>query len=389
MRRRSAGGSAPFSPAVLVVQPLFAHYRYATFLHLSKSEEYRFAFAAGRDIGDGTLDTFDIDQVKDATLLDNRWWGAVLWQRGLVRLVMSGRYSAIVITGSANHISTWVAAVLARMRGVKVLFWTTGWHRPDSGVKRWVRLAFYSLADRLLLYNELGLQLGARAGYPTSKMSVIFNSQGSPATTTPSAASFDEPGQSLVADSGAPVITAVVRLNPSKRLDQLVRAAAILKSKGSSVYLVFVGDGPERNRLNDLANELGVQLSLPGAIYSESALAEIYSTASLTVIPGAVGLTAVQSLRHGIPVVSHDNADSQVAEWEAIREGETGGYFKENDVADLARVVQKWIGDMASDRDAVSQRCRQEYREKWTPFAHAERIIDGIRLTVSEKAGRS
>ena len=45
---------------------------------------------------------------------------------------------------------------------------------------------------------------------------------------------------------------------PYKRVDVLVRAVAILHEKHPTVRLLVIGQGPERQRLERLAKELGV-----------------------------------------------------------------------------------------------------------------------------------
>jgi glycosyltransferase involved in cell wall biosynthesis len=382
-RNRREGSTSNAAPKVLLVQPLFAHYRYATLFELAERKDLDFAFAAGADTVQGNVATFDSSLLGRAAGLKNIWIGPFLWQRGLLRALSAQRYDAVVITGSDTHLSAWAVALLCRLRGVKVLFWTTGWHRPDTGARRLFRLAFYRLADQVLLYNRRGYELGAQAGYPTSKMTVIFNSQGSP----PAPLSDDRDPASLdamtIPHSDKPTILAVVRLIPLKKLSQTIEAAAVLAAAGSPVRLVFAGDGPDREVLKARARELDVELVLTGGIYEEERLRRLYEQATVTVVPGPVGLTAVQSMKFGVPVVSHSNPDHQVAEWEAIREGETGGLFVEDDPRDLARAISLWL-NLAPDRQlSVHSKCVVEYESKWTPQGHADRIAQAVREAVS------
>lgn len=55
----------------------------------------------------------------------------------------------------------------------------------------------------------------------------------------------------------------------------------------------------------------------------------------MCVCPAAVGLTAIHALSYGCPVISNDNVETQMPEFESIVEGETGSLFKENDIEDL------------------------------------------------------
>jgi len=376
-----AGQPQAARPRVLLVQPLYAHYRFATLLALSKSEQVDFDFAAGADTFQGNVATFDADQLPSASALKNIWIGPFLWQRRLVSTLLSREYDAVVITGSDTHLSAWIAAIVARLKGTRVLFWTTGWHRKDPVARGAVRVAFYRLAHQLLLYNERGSDLGEQSGYPMSRMTVIFNSQGSP----PSGISGGRVGESedIPRKSNKPTVVAVARLIATKKLDQVIRASAILAESGQEIRVILAGDGPERDRLRLLAEELNVELVLPGGIYDEGALRQLYSVATVTAVPGPVGLTAVQSMKYGVPVISHSNPDHQVAEWEAIREGQTGGLFVEDDVNDLARVISAWTSASPRRLQNAQADCLEEYSAKWTPQGHADRIVQGIMITLA------
>ena len=52
--------------------------------------------------------------------------------------------------------------------------------------------------------------------------------------------------------------------------------------------------------------------------YNEEANAELLYNASVCVCPAEVGLTAIHSLLFGTPVVSNDNFDEQMPEFESI-----------------------------------------------------------------------
>jgi len=61
-----------------------------------------------------------------------------------------------------------------------------------------------------------------------------------------------------------PTVLAVGRLVPIKGHERLLRAVAA--ARVSPVEVVILGDGPERERLRDLAGQLGVALRLPGFV---------------------------------------------------------------------------------------------------------------------------
>ena len=122
----------------------------------------------------------------------------------------------------------------------------------------------------------------------------------------------------------------------------LVSALGKLARIGHRVNLILVGDGPEMRSLRELAEREGVNVHFEGANYDEHRIAELVIASTVTVAPGKVGLTAMHSMAYGVPVISHSDADDQMPEWEAIKPGGTGGYFKSNDLDDLADSIRTW-----------------------------------------------
>ena len=70
----------------------------------------------------------------------------------------------------------WLAAILGRLRGKRVYFWTHGWQQHERGLKALVRNTFYRLAHGLLLYGHYAKMIGLSHGFDPDRMHVIYNS---------------------------------------------------------------------------------------------------------------------------------------------------------------------------------------------------------------------
>ncbi len=372
---------------VLVVYPYMPHYRYGVFTALDQLPGFDFAFASDVEGIDG-IPALPASAVRRHTTLPSRRVGRATWQRGLIGLVLKNRYDVVILAGDASHLSTWIAAAILRVLHRRVMFWTIGWTRPEAGLKRFVRLAFYHLANRLLLYGNVGFELGAAHGYPAERMSIIRNSQVAPprALRERDAGPANQAARLNLA-SESPVVGAIIRLIPVKRLDLLISAARVLKNRGTPITVVLAGDGPGREALEKQAAAFEVDLRLLGAIYDPELIEELYARFDLTVVPAAVGLTAIQSLRHGVPVVSDDDAYSQMPEWDAIIEGKTGGHFRKHDAESLADSIQQWLYRVEKGRATVAINCRSEVAANWTPEVQVELIEQAIAIDRSVANG--
>jgi glycosyltransferase involved in cell wall biosynthesis len=294
-------------------------------------------------------------------------------------VLLRQRHRAVVFLGDAAYLSTWVGAAVCRLLRRPVLFWTIGWHRPDTGLRKYARLAFYRLANVLLLYGHTGARIGAALGYPADRMAVIGNSHTSSVATT---GVIDEIGtddlDALLPGTDVDVVTAVVRLNPTKRLDLIVAAAAHLGNAGRKVVVVLVGTGPERENLQRMADDLGVDLRLTGPIYAQEKIRLIYERTTVSVVPTNAGLTAIQSLSHGRPIITSDDEYNRAPESECIRPGVTGGYYVDGSAESLAEVIGQWLDRVRSDPQGVAAACQEEIRARWSPQAHATAINEVV-----------
>jgi glycosyltransferase involved in cell wall biosynthesis len=108
-------------------------------------------------------------------------------------------------------------------------------------------------------------------------------------------------------------VLSVGRLVPVKGFDVLVRAAALAGAAASApATVVILGDGPERHRLQAMAQRLNVDLRLPGFVDRQDvpswmAAADLYVQPSRRLRSGrteGLPVATLEALSMGIPVVA-------------------------------------------------------------------------------------
>jgi colanic acid/amylovoran biosynthesis glycosyltransferase len=166
-----------------------------------------------------------------------------------------------------------------------------------------------------------------------------------------------------------PRIVAIGRLVPKKGLDVLVRAAACVDAQ-----VEIVGDGPERARLEAMANG---RVRFTGALPHREALARLRG-ASAFVLPcrelpdgdrDGLPVALVEAMSAGVPVVTTPVGGIP----ELVRDGETGLLVAPGDDAALAAAVQRVLDDPARLADHGraatepwdAQRCLAELRARF------------------------
>lgn len=359
------------SPHVAVVYPHLPHYRYGVFRAL-ENQLGRVSYLSDRQSRDGSIAVIPRGTFRDEWDVENIWMGPALWQRGLGRTIKRTKPDVLIFLGDAAHLSTWIEALRGRFAGRKVYFWTIGWHRPERGLRKFIRKLFYRIPHGLLLYGNHGAKIGAEMGVPQHRMTVVYNSYESKVGDQCGVVDLGMPRD------GMPTVGAVIRLSSNKGLEEIVRAVAVLRDRFSiKARCLIVGEGPMRIELTEEAHHLGVELYLPGAMYGEEQLAQVYRMLDVTVVPRAAGLTVLQSLAAKTPVVTVSDPDQQMPEFEAIVDGVNGALVGEACAAEIASALARLltVGDNGGFGALDSSGWLPE---QWTAEGQARRIAEVV-----------
>jgi glycosyltransferase involved in cell wall biosynthesis len=160
------------------------------------------------------------------------------------------------------------------------------------------------------------------------------------------------------------------RLSREKGVDDLLHAMQRLPD----LRLVIAGDGPERNRLGQMAVELGLSnVEFAGHIQG-SELQNAIAGSSFTVLPShayeTLGKTILESYAHARAVVASDRGSRQ----ELVDQGRTGLLYEIGDVGQLVSAIR-----FLSDRPALAADMGRAGREQvclsHTPKAHHDALL--------------
>lgn len=364
---------------LVAVQPSVSHYR-APFVRALLDQAEIDVELVGRinrtNTGNGDPVAASEDVVARVGELHRRTLlRAVHWDRGLIPKVLRTTAEVVVLEGNVYGVSNWVAIGLARLRRRNVILWGHAWKRPEQGVKLAVRRFFYGLADGHLTYGEWAPNF-ARAVGLNRKFLPVYNSiyperivqQSQARTNAPSA------GDSLnLIYSG--------RLTARHNVAQAILAVLALNSTGHDAKLVVVGDGPERQRLDELASESD-QIEFVGAVYDHAQLARLYAKADFAVSPGASGLNVIQALSFGVPVVAAEGDPQSGPEIEAVVLGRTGLLYPAGDLAELTDVLRALARDGQDGYSALSAGALALVRDRYTAEAQAAAVARAVRQIV-------
>lgn len=365
-------------PRVAVVYHFFAHYREAVVGRLARSTKARFTFFGDDHDYESSIKAGSfVPPVDHRACPTYRIRGSWMWQPGLIRVAASREFDQLILLGNPYWIATWFGAIVGRLTGKRVMFWSHGFLTPPTGLKGWMRRVFFRLAHAHLFYGRRAKRNAVALGWDARRIHVIGNSLDLDRQRAERKVVDDQAIAScriaLFARPDAPTVICSCRLQPKKRLELLIRAAARLAERGEPVNVIIIGDGPERSRLEELARLERVPVHFEGACYDESRIALLTMASDLTVCPGFIGLTAIHSMAYGVPVITNKRSSDEAPEVESIIPGQTGDVFEDGDAEDLVRVMRPWL-HRAGDRQAVRAACIDMVERYWSPDSQLDAI---------------
>lgn len=166
---------------------------------------------------------------------------------------------------------------------------------------------------------------------------------------------------------------------PADLLDAFSHLVAMPEYAASALW--FVGDGPERNKLVELATELGLEgkVCFFGKVFE--GVGNYFSAADIVVVPGLGGLVINHAMIFGKPVVSR-LADG--TELDLVVSGETGILLEDYDITKLSEAIATVLRPENLSR--MSKNARSKVDEFWNIETMISRVNSCIEFDVNGQA---
>ncbi|WP_456376516.1 glycosyltransferase [Lutibacter sp.] len=315
----------------------------------------------------------------------------LLWQTGIIKRILFSDYKVFVFEGAIAHYPIWLFAFLCKRAGKKVLFWTHGFKGLDKGIKKKIRILFFKhLADGLLLYGHFQKKIMIADGFNPSKLFIIYNSL-QPEKQFETIKNIDKnvvakEKKQLFKIPNAFTFIFIGRLVEGKKVMEIVKAMKLLRDKKIETNCIFIGEGPEKQKIIEFSkeNKIKENLYFTGALYREEEIAMYFAMADLMISPGNVGLNCIHSLAYGVPVITHNNFSYQNPEVEAIINEETGVFYKYNDMNDMLLKLENWIKTDKKRKD-IFNNCQDIIKTIYNPENQSKCIANAVKQIVKNE----
>ena len=309
------------------------------------------------------------------------FFGRVIWQSKIIKECLSTSFNQAIFIGDMNILSTWIGLIICRLRNKKTILWTHGFYGKENFIKRYLRIIFYSIGNKYLVYEQRGKKLMIDAGFNSSKIFVIYNSLDYELQKK-----YFENYQknnlkrefNFFKNPKLKTILFLGRLTSVKKIDLLINSINKLNSKRVHFNLLIIGAGPQENLLKKISKK-GLEkgwIYFYGKTYNESELSKLIYSSDLMVSPGNTGLNAVHALSYGTPVGTHNNFNKQMPEAAIIEDKMTGFFFNENDSDDLSLKIDLWFSKFNSNTTKAIR--RRFIDEKYNPEYQLKVILEAL-----------
>jgi glycosyltransferase involved in cell wall biosynthesis len=292
---------------------------------------------------------------------------------------------------SANALQ---AIIAANAIGIPVLLRAEGWlgDRERAGWKLALKKFFFRALrhsiDAVLPIGSLNAQYWQHYfgdSVPRFLMPYAVDNQWFAERATAASATEFDLRKSLNIEADRPIILFASKLQTRKHADHLIRAYAQFiadRVEADTPYLVIVGDGEERVRLESLTRQLHLNNVRFAGFQNQSELPAFFHLADVFVLPSRHepwGLIVNEAMASGCAVIVSDDVGSHA---DLVTDGVEGCVFPVGNVAALEQSLQRVF---ATPRTAATMGKAARQRIATWSF---EEDIRGLRAALEHTTGK-
>jgi glycosyltransferase involved in cell wall biosynthesis len=185
------------------------------------------------------------------------------------------------------------------------------------------------------------------------------------------------------------IIGTVARLSPEKNLEVLLGAARLVLGKEPKALFVIAGDGPEREKYENLTREMGIEgnVRFLGMRRDIPDLLGTFDVAVLSSREEVFPMFLLEAMASGLPVVSTRVGSIE----EIVKDGETGYLVEPGDSVELAGRILTFLKD-TDQACEMGKRGRMRVEEQFSlrkMVRDTQSLIEGLVLEHSRESTSS
>ena len=302
--------------------------------------------------------------------------------------VMSTHYDALLIQGYQTA-TPWLLLIAAKISRTRVIFRGEAIPRPER--KNWkgqisgrIARLFLRFCDHVMYSCTGNKDFFLELGVPPEKLKFL------PCAVDNTFFQVEESRlrphrEKIRQDAGInpeqKVILFSARFTERKRPLDVITAVAAMRD--SSLVLLFVGDGPLREKMMHYAKQLGVDCIFTGFL-GQAELPEKYILADLFVIVSEYDASPKalnEALNFGLPIICSDRVGTST---DLVKEGLNGFIVPAKSPEEITRAIRK-VFSMLENSQSI-ERYSKDIVEAWTVDRDAQSIFQLVKSYGGEHA---
>lgn len=292
-----------------------------------------------------------------------RFAGRYLYWQGAASHVRKG--DLVVVEHAAKLLDNYVLFLMCRLGRIRYSYFGHGKNFQTShelSVSRWVKQKMLIKVTRWFAYTEISRQSLLEQGMPDSQVTVVNNTLLPPENIDTSI--IKVPGRLLY----------IGGLYPDKRLDLIVDGFKAALKDNPELELHIVGDGPQREVAEEAARG-AEQIVYHGSLYGQERN-DMLSSAEAILMPGLVGLVAVDSFFFTCPILT-SHAGQHSPEVAYLEDGENALFdTSDGDSDSFGQLITRFSSE-AGLKKKLQSGCRESV-EHYSMDNMVRHFCDGV-----------
>ncbi len=331
--------------SICIYQRVLPHYRISFF-------EALYDYLKEREIALKVVVGYEREGTVPKTVLVDKPWVEYrknnyvnLFGRELVfqRFLLSDlKFDGIIVEQSNRLLLNYLLIVLRLLGFFRLGLWGHGKNFQSStpfGVREKFKAKVSKVYDWWFCYTTRGKDILVKAGCPDKKITVVKNSIDLSDFDILNDMNKDEALQfgSFSVGRNEPMALYCGGMYPEKRIDFLLSSLIMVKKQIDGFKVVFVGDGPDSNKVREFSQINKDWFFWAGAKSGKDKV-PFFHHAKVFLMPGLVGLAVLDSFASGVPMLTTD-IDYHSPEIDYLIDGYNGLIVKNNLETYVAAVV--------------------------------------------------
>lgn len=317
---------------ILIYQPTLTHYRASLFNNMTKYFDLTLCCNKSNQ-KEGFLKIND--KIKFQTIVSSKInFFYLFFQTNLITNIINNKYDKVVLTCDVKNITNYIILFLCKLIGVRCYIWGHGlFGKPNNFSKKIIYHLYYFFLN-LFIYKYI-----AYNRYSKITLLKVFNKNKILILTN----RLEKHLPIIKKNHNLKNILFIGRLRNRCMLDILLKAMVIVNQKYKDLKLEIIGNGELFYKYNKLAKKLRINCKF----YKEKKdFISISKNCFVGVYPGDAGLSVVEYMMLGLPVIKHNKMNEHAGpEPFYIKNNYNGLTFKKGSSIDLSKKIIQIFSD--------------------------------------------